>query len=401
MPVAQKQRATEEDPRGGAVTNDLPRAEIKGEPLADEARPGLFRVLLVEDEPTLMELYGSVLSKRQVRLEQSGSGHDALEKLSATPYDLVICDLNLPGVDGIFLLQWIQRHRPATTAIVISGDGSPERILAAMRAGAKDYLVKPFLMPELKAMFERWCQPQIPSQREPFSSLMQQVMNDVRAEMTPLASTLEQIEQGNFGAMDAGVRTALLAMGEKIEQLRMFTEDYSRMATNLLQGNGSFATERLGLRDEIITPVLAEMRETLQRKGITVSRGMGIAKTGDAYVTGNRLMLRSAFRILFYLASRHCPAQGLISYEITSNGRRYKVQLAIDGEIRPNPEQERSGDELIPARQEEGLGLGLALAKDILRQHGGDIWHESFALGAKVVFTLPLAAEPPAGVGDA
>lgn len=411
MPVVQKQRLTDNElfvPQAAGTTMPL-TVENKATPQLAEPAGGLFRILLVEDDPQLMTLYATLLGKETGAVEQSGTGHDALERLSATPYDLVVCDLNLPGVNGLFLLQWIQRHRPTTTTIVISGDGSAESILAAMRAGAKDYLVKPFNLTELEETLSRWSQPQFPDKRELFSAMMQQVMHDVRDELVPLECTIKQFTRGKFGAMEAGAQAALLTMRRKLGQLQGVTSEYCLLARTLLQGNGSFPTERVALRREVIAPVLDEMREALERKEITVSRSRELAASGDAYVTGNPLMLKSVFRALFSNAIKHCRAQGIIAYGITSNDRRYKIQIANEGEVVPSRLQERIFDPLVRVRpddppatfREEGLGLGLALAKDILRQHGGDIWYEALAKGSKFVFTLPLAPAVSAGAGEA
>ena len=390
-------------PTDGSVplvaAKDDNRNKVRG-----EARGGMYRVLVVEDDPSLLSLYGALLCEANLLVDQSPNGHDALEKLSITPYDLVITDLNLPGLNGISLLQWIQRHRPETTAIVISGDGSADRILAAMRGGAKDYLVKPFSLPEFQAIIERWCKPRRSFNCEVFSSLMKQVMHDVRGEMVNLEIMIKRLQRGKFGGMDAGVNSALLSMQEKLGQLKGLTEDYCLVVRNLLREGGDIPTERIGLQGEIITQVLGEMQEAMHRKKIRVVCSQNLAAEGDAYVMGNRLMMKSVFRTLFSNAIRHCHAAGVISYGISSNGRRYKVEVANEGDIVPADMQARIFDEFVQIRsgdssssQAAGLGMGLALAKDILRQHGGDIWYESFANGSKFVCTLPCQ---PAGKGS-
>ena len=400
MQALSKRMLTDEDLFIPSTGSSIPLLAVKGDnKMKGESRNGMYRVLVVEDDPSLMSLYGTLLSAANLPVDESTNGYDALEKLSITPYDVVITDLNLPGIDGISLLKWIQRHRPETTAIVISGDGSAERVLAAMRGGAKDYLVKPFSLPEFQAIIDRWCKPQRQFNCEVFSSLMKQVMHDVRGEMVNLEIMIKRLQRGKFGEMDAGVNSALLSMQEKLGQLKGLTEDYCLVARNLMREGGDIPTERIGLKDEIITQVLGEMQDALERKKIRVICNQDLAAEGDAYVMGNRLMMKSVFRTLFSNAIRHCNASGTISYGISSNGRRYKVNVANEGDIVPAEMQARIFDEFVQIRpgdsaacQAEGLGLGLTLAKDILRQHGGDIWYESFSNGSKFVCTLPCEA---------
>lgn len=369
-----------------------------------EVSAGRRRVLIVEDDLPLMDLYCRMLEELNLQVDTSSNGHDALEKLSTTSYNLVLTDLNLPGLDGISLLEWIQRHSPATNAVVISGDGGAGRILAAMRGGAKDFLLKPFKLPEFYAMVDRWCQPQRPFNSEVFSSLMRQVMHDVRGEVVNLEIMIKLLQRGKFGTIEDEVNGALLTMQEKLVQVKGLTADYCLLTRNLLQGNGDIPTERIGLREEIIGPVLGEVQEALHRKEVKVSCKQDLSVAGDAYVMGNRLMLKSVFRALFSNAIKHCHTATVISYGIFSNSRRYRIHVANEGDIVPPELQASIFDEFVQVKAddtvvigEEGLGLGLALAKDILRQHGGDIWYESLANGSKFVCTLPLCPEQTAG----
>lgn len=397
MPVLQKRVAIDENSFvQQAEWGVPPNAEGDDNRESGEASAGLFRVLVVEDDLTLLALYRDVLHAENVPVEQSANGHDALEKLSTTTYDLVITDINLPGLDGISLLQWIQRHRPETQVVVISGDGSAGKILAAMRGGAKDYLVKPVSLLEFREMLNRRNLPSRPLNKEVFSSLLRQLLHDVRSETVELEIMAKHMQFGQFGTMDAGGQAELLIMQEKIAQLKGVIAEYCILGRNLMQSGGDIPTERVELNGDVITQVLVEMQEGLQRKKIRVSYNHDLTLDGDACVMGNRVMLKSVFRTLFGNAIKYCNASSTLSYGISTNGRRYKVYVANEGGILPAQLQAGLFDEFVQIKLTdesscltEGLCLGLGLAKDILRQHGGSIWHESFVNGSKFVLTLP------------
>ena len=118
---------------------------------------------------------------------------------------------------------------------------------------------------------------------------------------------------------------------------------------------------------------------------------------------GNRVMLKCVFRTLFGNAIKYCKDRSVISYGITSNDRRLKIHVANEGEVVPAHMRASIFDEFVQAPtadsscQTNGLGLGLALAKDILRQHGGDIWYETITNGSKFVCTLPPCSAQSAG----
>jgi len=356
---------------------------------------GLFRILVVEDDLSLQEFYRRLLAGTNCSFDMSTNGHEALEKLSSTFYDLVITDLNLPGLDGIALLRWIQRHRPATTAVVISGDGSAERILTAMREGAKDYLIKPITLPEFRKMIDRWSQKQHHVNRQVFASLLKQVMHDVRAEILNLEIIIKRLYEGKFEGTEDGLKSALRVMQTKLLHMKELATDYCLLAKNLLQG-GDIQTERLRLKEDVIAPVLEEMQDAMHRKEVGVSFRQDLEADDGVCVTGNRVMLKCVFRTLFGNAIKYCQTASVISYGISSNDRRFRIYVANVGVVVPAPMQASIFNEFVQGHTGDstcqvnhGLGLGLALAKDILRQHGGDIWYEAMANGSKFVCTLP------------
>lgn len=128
---------------------------------------GLPRVLVVEDDPLLTALYIRLLHEKNMPADQCADGGNALKKLSTMDYDLMILDMNLPGMDGISLAEWTQRHRPTIRTVVISGDANPDTIRAAMQAGSEEYLLKPFTIQQFWEMLERVTQPRCPSGPQP------------------------------------------------------------------------------------------------------------------------------------------------------------------------------------------------------------------------------------------
>jgi len=396
MQALPKKRSFADGYLGQPTFSALPIVEEKADDkLGDKARAGLFRILVVEDDQFLQDFYSQVFEDTTYVLDMSGDGHDALGKLSSNFYDLVITDLNLPGVDGIVLLHWIRRYRPSTTAVVVSGDRSADRILAAMREGAKDYLAKPFALAEFKEMIDRWGQSYRHNDREVFSSMLKQVMHDVRSEVINLEIMTKLLQRDKPDKPANEFKHCLQTMQAKLEHLKSLTTEYCLLARNLLQGGGDIQTEKLGLKKDVITPVLLEMEDAMQRKDVGLSFRQDLALEDDAYVIGNMVMLKCVFRTLFSNAIKYCKEASVISYGITTNDRRYKIHVANEGEVVPAHKQETIFNEFVQAQtgdsscQSNGLGLGLALAKDILRQHGGDIWYESMSNGSKFVCTLP------------
>jgi DNA-binding response OmpR family regulator len=117
------------------------------------------RILVVEDNPDLADLVTLNLRDEGYAVESIGDGSLALAKLQAEPYDLVILDLMLPGMDGLMLCKQL-RNRPDYLPILMLTAKSTEldRVLG-LEVGADDYVTKPFsireLMARVKALFRR------------------------------------------------------------------------------------------------------------------------------------------------------------------------------------------------------------------------------------------------------
>ena len=103
-----------------------------------------LRILIVDDDEALRESLELVLSAEDYEVVAAPDGACALALLEKGPVDVVLCDLRMPGVDGLELLPQLARRLPGATLILMSAHGGPELAIEAMQCGAYDYLAKPF-----------------------------------------------------------------------------------------------------------------------------------------------------------------------------------------------------------------------------------------------------------------
>ncbi len=101
-------------------------------------------VLLVEDTPSLARLYNKYLDGEDLDVTAVGTGKEALAALNAEPPSVVLLDLRLPDMDGLDILKEIKARELPSEVVVITAHGSINVAVEAMRAGAYDFLVKPF-----------------------------------------------------------------------------------------------------------------------------------------------------------------------------------------------------------------------------------------------------------------
>jgi two-component system response regulator AtoC len=102
------------------------------------------RVLIADDDDALRESLGLVLAAEGYEVACAPDGAAALALAEAQPFDVVLCDLRMPGRDGLELLPELARKLPGAPVILMSAYGSSDLALEAMRRGAYDYLAKPF-----------------------------------------------------------------------------------------------------------------------------------------------------------------------------------------------------------------------------------------------------------------
>ncbi len=107
------------------------------------------RILVVDDEKVIREILADFLSMEGFWVRTAEDGSSALVELSRTHYDLVLSDLKMPNMGGIELLEAIGKHTPNVVTVIMTGFGTVETAIDAMKRGAYDYILKPFKVEEV------------------------------------------------------------------------------------------------------------------------------------------------------------------------------------------------------------------------------------------------------------
>jgi two-component system, NtrC family, response regulator PilR len=112
-------------------------------------------ILVVDDEPNIIEVLEIALLEEGMDVFKSGSGREALNILQEKDVDLVISDIRMPDLSGVELLQKAKQIAPETVFIMITAFASTETAIDALQHGALDYITKPFKMEDLRAIVRR------------------------------------------------------------------------------------------------------------------------------------------------------------------------------------------------------------------------------------------------------
>jgi DNA-binding NtrC family response regulator len=103
------------------------------------------KILIIEDEASIRRVLIKILSEESstYNVEEAVDGMQGFEKIKNTDYDLVLCDIKMPKMDGVELLEAVKKIKPEIPMVMISGHGDMETAINAMRLGAFDYISKP------------------------------------------------------------------------------------------------------------------------------------------------------------------------------------------------------------------------------------------------------------------
>lgn len=224
------------------------------------------RVLLVEDEVRLATLIANHLGglKLTVRVEHHGSGglHTAL----AEPFDLIILDVMLPGIDGFAICREIRRHKLTTPIMMLSARGVTVDRVHGLDSGADDYLTKPFEFTELSARVRALLRRQAPTAALPVT------VGDLR--LDPITRTVHR------GARRVDVTQKEFAL------LEYFMRNPDQNLTRAMIGEQvwDFTWDRMtNVIDVYVNHLRRKLEESGELRMIHAVRGVGyVLRSGEA-----------------------------------------------------------------------------------------------------------------------
>ena len=113
------------------------------------AGPVPASLLVVDDEPQVRTFLRDALGEGGFCVEMAADGEEAVDKVRTTPFDVAICDLRMPGIDGLETISRIRLINPDIQFIILTAHGSLESAIESLRMGAFDFLQKPVVLKDL------------------------------------------------------------------------------------------------------------------------------------------------------------------------------------------------------------------------------------------------------------
>ena len=114
-----------------------------------------IKILYIEDNDSQRISFAKILRKNGYKVAVASSGAKGLEKINKSPYDVLLCDLNMPGIDGIQVVKKLKKDNPRLICIVTSAHGSIKSALKALEHGAYDFITKPLHIEEFNSSLKK------------------------------------------------------------------------------------------------------------------------------------------------------------------------------------------------------------------------------------------------------
>jgi len=371
------------------------------QPPGQEQAPA--RILIVDDEVAHVKALSEVL--RGPRYEPIGctSGPEALAVLARAPCAVLMTDLMMPGMDGITLLREAHRLDPDLVGIIMTGQGTIETAVDAMKSGAQDYILKPLqlgiVLPVLsralatrrlridnrdlvKRLSERTRELEL-TNRE-LEAFTYSVSHDLRGPLRAIFGFTAILELDHGPTLDGDARELLDRISASVRRMDGIIDDLLRLSQ---LGRGPLEKKRVDVQ-ALAHAVLEQVRSTGHEHTPEVSIGPLPAADADAGLLTHVLtnLLSNAFKFTRQTPSPCIevgvtPEPGTPVYFVRDNGVGFGMQQA---------------DRLFGAFQRlhtqqafKGTGIGLSIVKRIVERHGGRVWAAAeVGKGATFYFTL-------------
>jgi two-component system response regulator PilR (NtrC family) len=180
-----------------------------------------FKILITDDDLDLRELLIEAVRNWDYDADVAKDGEEALKKLMMERYDLVVCDLMMPGMDGLTLLKKIKELDQDILVIIITGYATIETAVKAIESGAYDYIAKPFRLDELMIVIKNACERlRLTSQNKELLDELRKAYKEIGALQEALSGNGDSEEEEEPSKSGRRVRIARTPENEKKSPLK-------------------------------------------------------------------------------------------------------------------------------------------------------------------------------------
>jgi signal transduction histidine kinase len=354
------------------------------------------KILIIDDSEDDRLVYRRALTKGvdiEYDITDVEDGEAGLAQIAATPPDCVLLDYSLPGRNGVEVLKRLRAHHAFVPVVMLTGQGNEMIAVAAIQAGAQNYLSKSTISTEsvqraIRVAIDHCAlQRRIHDQQTSLEVFARALAHDLKEPVRTIRSFLGLLTtQESLSPKGSGYFNHIAKAADRMADLIDAVFSYTKL-------DSSLNTAAKEVCD--VAAVLTDMRESV---GELIRERQAQITTGDLpLVHANRVQVLQILQNLVCNAIRYAPAKPVIHVDAVEHDDRWLIRVSDNGPGIGEALREKIFEPFKRLSKEGGgLGLGLAICKRIVELHGGKIWHEP-APGSGSVFCFTLAkAEPGA-----
>jgi signal transduction histidine kinase len=364
------------------------------------------RILVVDDEVAHLQALEHVLRELGHEVTACSSPHLALEHLTVQQYDVLLSDLRMPEMDGITLMGSAMALDPDLVAVLMTGYSSVDSAVQAMKAGALDYVLKPFRLAALQPVLDRALQmrrlrvenrrltaqlqrraKELEAANAELDKFATRVAHDLRAPLNVISGFAEALAHSAGARLDEGERSHLdriQSAGQRANRL------VGSMLTFARLGDGPFLRQRVALG-----AIVHQAREGMVVRADKHAGTIAWQIADLPSVDGDPFLLEQVFVNLLSNAVKYTREIAAPRIDVHAE-HRSEVLRVIVADNGAGFDPARKGELFNPfvrlhdAKRFEGTGMGLANVRRIMERHGGSVTADAeLGKGASFVLHFP------------
>jgi len=375
-----------------------------------------MEVLIIDDEKSIRDTLGTFLQEQGHRVRAASSGEEGLWLLEERPAELVITDLKMPGLSGIDVLGRVRERWPGVEVVLVTGYGTMDDAVSALRLGAYDFLIKPVRLARLELLV-RHCEERVRFSKDnrELREVVERLrdLNERKEKFIALANHEIRTPTTVAAGLVSLLSSRLEGLPEDQRRLLDSAERALRRLREVVEDLGDLALAQSGRLDLHVAPHpageiaegiddICEMYRGLRQLSLGSSSSV---EPGREVWADARKLLR-AVGALVQNAVKFTPDGGTVQVDTRSDGGLLVVAVADTGVGVSAEEQEKIFDlfyESSDVRHHRtsshefgggGMGIGLPLARAVAAAHGGSLTYEPRSKGGSL-FSLSIPFRCP------
>ena len=367
-------------------------------------------ILIIDDDESMLDSCTQVFAKEGYQTTTADNGDSGLQKYGEKETDLVLVDLKMPGKDGMEVLKELNSIDPNCVAVVITGYGTIQSAVEAMKHGAYDFLPKPFTPDELRFIVQRGLERrqyivetetlrnEKEMMRKNFVSL---VSHELRSPLAAVQQNLYVLTGGIVGEIPAKADEILVRIQERIRGLINLINDWLDLSRI---ESGQMISEMVPVDlSQVVTDVVETLKPLAEDKKVSVAYNPP-AKLPN--IQGDRRAIEILLMNLVNNGIKYNKYNGSLEIALETDEDSVRIFVKDTGIGIPEEKKPFIFEQFYRTRGGDnvgGSGLGLSIAQKIVEVHNGTIDVESEVdVGTTFIVRLPTSgqAEKPRSHGQ-